>query len=78
MYQQILRHEVPILNISASLEPYFRNPFDTFFLLAHNESYTVLGTLNCASQMWMSGFLAATQSKIGRSKKAYCGNKETE
>lgn len=77
MYQQILRHEVPILSISASLGPYFRNPFGIFFLLAHNGNYTVSGILNCASQMWMSGFLAATQSKIG-SKKAYCGNKETE
>lgn len=75
MYPQILRHEVPILNILANLEAYFMNPFDVFFILACNGSSIVSGTLNCASQMWMSGFLAATRNKIGRSIKAYYGNK---
>lgn len=39
MYQQILRQEVPIQNILASLGPYFMNPFDVFFILACNGSY---------------------------------------
>lgn len=64
MYQQILRYEVPILNILANLEPYFMNPFDGSFILACNGSYIVSGTLNCDSQMWMTGFLAATRNKI--------------
>lgn len=64
MYQQILRQEAPIQNILARFGPYFMNPFDVFFILACNGSYIVSGTLNCASQMWMSGFLAATRNKI--------------
>lgn len=69
--------EVFIPNILAHLGPDFMNSFDASFVLACKGSSIVSQMLNCASHLWMSGFLAATRNKIGRSTKGYCGSKWT-